>query len=198
MAMAERKTGEGLNRVIGVTGLAATVVNNTIGAGIYALPAIVSLQMGAAGILDYAFCGLMLVAIMLCYAEIGSKVSASGGSYIYVEKAFGPFAGFIINWLFFVGWGILGSAALMNAAADSLSGLFPVFSNPLIRALFFFILLGSMVWIKCARGQTKHAGVGIPHLSKDPPAGSDHPIRFRVCKNAQFALAAHAVHPCLW
>jgi len=145
--MAERKTGEGLNRVIGVTGLAATVVNNTIGAGIYALPAIVSLQMGAAGILDYAFCGLMLVAIMLCYAEIGSKVSASGGSYIYVEKAFGPFAGFIINWLFFVGWGILGSAALMNAAADSLSGLFPVFSNPLTRALFFFIILGSMVWI---------------------------------------------------
>ena len=92
--MEPKTAGEGLKRVIGVPGLAATVINNTIGAGIYALPAIVSIQMGAAGILGYLVCAATLAAIMLCYMEIGSKVSVSGGSYIYVEKAFGPFAGF--------------------------------------------------------------------------------------------------------
>ena len=102
--METNNTSEGLKRVIGVRGFAATIINNTIGSGIYALPAIVSIQMGAAGILGYLFCGIMMVTIMLCYTEVGSKISSTGGSYIYVEAAFGPFAGFIVNLLFFFGW----------------------------------------------------------------------------------------------
>jgi APA family basic amino acid/polyamine antiporter len=138
-------TGESLKRVIGVPALAAAVVNNTIGAGIYVLPAIVSIQLGAAGILGYLFCGAMLVTIMLCYMEIGSKVTGSGGSYTYVETAFGPFAGFIINWLFFVGWGALSSAALMNVLAGSLGLLIPALSTPVMHVLLCFILLSIMV-----------------------------------------------------
>ena len=140
-------SNEGLKRVVGVSGLAVIVVNFTIGAGIFALPAIVGIQLGAFGIVGYLFCSIMLAAIMLCYVEIGSRVTTSGGSYAYVEAAFGHFAGFIINWLFFFGWGILGSAALMNIIADSLSVIFPVFSSPLIRALLFFILIGWMIFI---------------------------------------------------
>jgi basic amino acid/polyamine antiporter, APA family len=145
--MEPKNTAEGLKRVIGIPGMAATIVNAIIGAGIYVLPAIVSIRMGASGILAYLFCGIMLIAIILCYMEIGSKINASGGSYIYVEKAFGPFAGFITNWLYSFGWGILGSAALMNVIADSLAVLFPVLLNPFIRALLYFILLGSLVWV---------------------------------------------------
>ena len=145
--MEAKNANEGLKRVIGVPSLAATVVNNTMGAGIYVLPAVVSMSMGASGILGYLFCAAMLVTIMLCYMEIGSKVSASGGSYVYVETAFGPFAGFIVNWLFFFGWGVLGSAALMNVLADSLAVLVPVFSGRLMHAVLYFIFLGTMVWV---------------------------------------------------
>src|SRR6188768_2225754 len=112
---------EGLKRVIGVTGLALTVVNFSIGAAIYALPALIGIQLGAASVFGFVLCGLMFAAIMLCYVEIGSRVKTSGGSYAYVEKAFGPFAGFIVNWLFFFGWGILSDAAVMNIVTDSLS-----------------------------------------------------------------------------
>jgi basic amino acid/polyamine antiporter, APA family len=135
---------EGLKRVVGAPALGMSIVNITVGAGIFALPAIVGIQLGAFSLFSYLFCGLMLAAIMLCYAEVGSKVSTSGGSYAYVEAAFGPLAGFIVNWLYFFGWGILGSAALMNIIADSLSVLFPAFANPLVRALLYFILLGMM------------------------------------------------------
>ena len=145
--METNNTSEGLKRVIGVRGFAATIINNTIGSGIYALPAIVSIQMGAAGILGYLFCGIMMVTIMLCYTEVGSKISSTGGSYIYVEAAFGPFAGFIVNWLFFFGWGVLGSAAAMNLIADSLAGIFPVFAGSLVRGLLYFVLLGTMALI---------------------------------------------------
>ena len=145
--MPTANTDEGLKRVVGVQGLALTIVNFTIGAGIFALPAIVGIQMGAFGIFSYVFCGIMLASIMLCYADIGTRVTSTGGSYAYVEAAFGPFAGFIINWLFFFGWGILGDAALMNILADSLSVMLPVFTNPWMRALLFFVLIGFMALI---------------------------------------------------
>jgi len=35
----------------------------------------------------------------------------------------------------------------MNVIADSLAALFPVFSNPFMRALLYFVLLGAMVWV---------------------------------------------------
>jgi len=142
-----KSTKEGLKRVIGVQGFAATIINNTIGSGIYVLPAVVSLQMGAAGTLGYLFCGIMLVTIMLCYTEIASKISATGGSYIYVETAFGPFAGFLVNCLFLFGWGVLGSAAMVNVIADSLAVIFPVFTNPVVRGTLYFVLLGTMALV---------------------------------------------------
>jgi len=130
---------------VGVPGIALTVVNSTIGAGIFALPAIISIQLGAFGIVGYLFCAVMMAAIMLCYMETGTRITTSGGSYAYVEAAFGPFPGFIINWLYFFGWGVLGSAAVINILADSLSVLFPVFLHPVARGLLFFLLLGFMV-----------------------------------------------------
>ncbi len=159
--MTNENTEEGLKRVVGISGLALSIVNGVIGSGIFVLPAIVGIAMGAFGLFSYIVCSIMLASIMLCYAEIGSRVTSSGGSYAYVEAAFGNFFGFIINWLFTFGWGILGSAAVMNILADSLALLFPDFLNPLIRGFFFFILIGFMVLINI-RG-TKQ-GIGLVKL----------------------------------
>lgn len=145
--MSAKTTDEGLKRVIGVPALAAAVVNITIGAGIYALPGVIGIQLGAAGVIGYLLCALMFAAIILCYVEMGSRVKTTGGSYAYVEAAFGPLAGYIINWLFFFGWGILADAAVMNLVADSLSVAFPVLLHPVIRSLLFFVLLGLMVLV---------------------------------------------------
>ncbi len=145
--MSNTQTDEGLKRVVGVPGLSLNIINYTIGAGIFVLPAIVSLQLGAFSLFAYIFCGLMLAAIMFCYAEIGTRVTSAGGSYAYVEAAFGNFAGFIINWLFVFAWGILASAALINIVADSLAIIFPVFSNPFTRGLLFIVLIGFMILI---------------------------------------------------
>lgn len=155
--MANENTEEGLKRVIGVPGLALSIVNGVIGSGIFALPAIVGIAMGAFGVFSYIFCSIMMAAIMLCYAETGSRITSSGGSYAYVEAAFGNFAGFIINWLYFFGWGILGSAAVMNILADSLAVLLPVFSDPLTRGIFFFVLIGFIVLLN-VRGTKQGIG----------------------------------------
>jgi APA family basic amino acid/polyamine antiporter len=145
--MANKHTNHELERIVGVAGFTSNIVNFTIGAGIFVLPAIVGVALGFYSIFAYLICALMLASIMLCYAEIGSRVTSTGGSYAYVEAAFGDFAGFIVKWLFFFVWGIMGDAAVMNVVADSLAAIFPVFSNPWIRGLLFFILVGFMVLI---------------------------------------------------
>ncbi|MBT8264124.1 MAG: APC family permease [Muriicola sp.] len=143
--MAATEDTKGLQRVVGVGGLSLNIVNITVGAGIFALPAIVGIELGAFSVYAYIFCGIMMAAIMLCYAEIGTRITSAGGSYAYAEAAFGDFAGFIVSWLAVFGWSILGSAALMNIIADSLAAIFPVFLNPWIRALLYAVLLGFLV-----------------------------------------------------
>lgn len=138
---------EGLKRVIGVPGLTLSIVNGVIGAGIFALPAIVSAALGAFAVFGYIFCGVLLAAIMLCYAEIGCRITTSGGSYAYVEAAFGNLPGYVVNWMYFFGWSIISSAALLNIIGDSLAVLFPVFTNPIIRGALFFILIAFMILI---------------------------------------------------
>ena len=139
------RSEEGLKRCIGVPDLTLSIICGVVGAGIFALPAIVGTSLGAFAVYAYIFCGVLFASILLCYAEMGSRVTRSGGSYAYVEAAFGGFAGYIVNWMYFFGWSIIGSAALMNIIADSLSVLFPVLAGPLARAALFFILIGFMI-----------------------------------------------------
>ena len=143
--MTKKNSDEGLKRVIGVPGLTLTIISGVIGAGIFVLPSTVGNALGAFGIFAYIVCGILFASILLCYAEIGSRTTTSGGSYAYVEAAFGDPAGYIINWFYFFGWSIIGSAALMNIVADSLSVIFPVFTTPLGRGLLFFCLTSFMI-----------------------------------------------------
>ncbi|MBS1620607.1 MAG: amino acid permease [Bacteroidetes bacterium] len=145
--MSSQNTAEGLKTVIGVPALSLSIICGCIGAGIFALPAIVGISLGAFAIFSYIFCGIMFAAILFCYAEIGSRVTSSGGSYAYVEAAFGKFPGYIINWLYSFGWGVIGSAALMNVLADSLAVIFPFFTTWGGRALLFFGLIAFMIII---------------------------------------------------
>jgi amino acid transporter len=131
----------GLKRVIGVSGLALTIVNFVIGSAIFVLPGIVGVQLGGYAIFGYLFGGLMIISIMLCYAETGSKIVASGGTYAYIKAAFGEFPAYVANWLFIVAVSILSDAAIISLFCDSLGILFPVFTNFWIRSL---LLLGSI------------------------------------------------------
>jgi amino acid transporter len=143
----QNKTEPALKREIGAVGLALNAINLTIGAGIFVLPAIIAENLGRAAFIAYLICGVLVILIMLCYAEIGSKVTSSGGSYAYVEKAFGPFAGFLINTLFWFGFAALSDAAVINALTDMLANWFPFFLINYIRIVFFIAVFGLLTWV---------------------------------------------------
>ncbi len=143
----QNKTEPTLKREIGAVALALNAINLTIGAGIFILPAIVAQNLGRSAFIAYLLCGLLVILIMLCYAEIGSKVTTSGGSYAYVEKAFGPLAGFLINTLFWFGFAALSDAAVINAMTDMLATWFPVFSIGYVRIFFFTAIFGLLTFV---------------------------------------------------
>ena len=156
----QKTTEPALKREIGATGLALNAINLTIGSGIFVLPALVAGNLGPAGFIAYILCGLLVILIMLCYAEVGSKVTTTGGSYAYVEKAFGPLPGFLINTLFWVGFSSLADAAVINAMADMLSIWFPAFSISWVRVIFFIVLFGLLAIINI-RGVKQGSQVAV-------------------------------------
>ena len=130
-------TDEGLKREIGLWGLSSSLINAVIGSGIFVLPAIVSEGLGPSGILAYLFCGFLITIIMLCFAEVGSKITVTGGSYAYIEAAFGKYFGFLTTNVSIFGASAVATAAVINALANTLSYLMPIFQEQLFRALFF-------------------------------------------------------------
>lgn len=141
-----KQKNEGLKRSIGVLGLSANIINIIIGAGIFALPAIIAAKMGASSIIAYAFCGILIALVMLCFAEAGSKVTNTGGPYTYIETAFGDYAGFL-GGVFAIGSTLFADAAVSNALVNILASIFPSFENDWIRLLFLFIVFFGLAYI---------------------------------------------------
>ncbi len=137
---------EGLKREIGVLGLSANIVNIIVGAGIFVLPAIVAAGLGSAGILAYLVCGFLIIMIMLCFAEVGSKITRSGGAYAYIEAAFGNFPGFLTANLFVLA-AIAADAAVANALTDMLGFAFPFFNDTLVKSIVIILILSGLVFV---------------------------------------------------
>ena len=128
-----RGPGEaGLVRALGVWGLAASIVNITIGGGIFVAPGTkeVTGRLGAAAPLAYIVCALAMTLVVLCIAEAGSRVALTGGPYAYVERAFGGFAGFAVGWMLWV-TGTIATAAVATIFADSVQRMVP--THPLVH-----------------------------------------------------------------
>jgi len=115
---------EQLVRAIGLRQLTASIVNVTVGAGIFVLPAAVAMNLGAAAPAAYLVCAVAMALIVTSFALAGSRVSVTGGIYAYVEVAFGPFVGVlagVVQWL--VLW--LTASSLLSAFADQVDLLVP-------------------------------------------------------------------------
>ena len=138
---------DGLKREIGVWGLVSNSINIVVGAGIFVLPAIVAEQLGTASVLAYGICGVLIVLMMLCFAEIGSRIIVTGGAYAYIEVAFGRYAGFLTTNIFIFGAAIMANAAVANVLADTLAYFFPVFKTQAIRVLLFVTMFASFAYL---------------------------------------------------
>lgn len=119
-------------------------MNLTLGAGIFALPAVVAATLGPRALLAYLLCGLLVALVLACFAEVGSQVTRSGGAVVYVEEAFGPLAGFLTWVAFSLGFSAAADAAIANVLVDALATFVPALSGRPLRAVALTLLFGGL------------------------------------------------------
>jgi amino acid transporter len=132
---------ESLVRVMGTLGLAAAIVNITIGGGIFRLPANVAGSLGAAAPIAYLVCAVAMGLIVLCIADAGRRVALTGGPYAYVGTAFGSYAGFISGVLLWM-LGTFAAAAVSTVFASSLGLLVAALAGRSSEAAVLIITFG--------------------------------------------------------
>jgi len=143
-----------LLRTLGVADGIAILVGITIGAGIYSTPQIIAgyLSSFQEVISLWIIVGIFVTIGGLIYAELGTRLPEAGGEYVYVSRAFGPFAGFIFGWsqLFIIRTSP--AAGLAIVTADYLR-TFVRLSDPAHKlvAVAVILLLGALNYIGIKR-----------------------------------------------
>ncbi|MBK7875598.1 MAG: APC family permease [Planctomycetes bacterium] len=120
--------------------LVALFLNGIIGAGIFGLPSRVHALVGAYGLFAYALCALVVLGIVLAFAEAGSRFDKSGGPGLYAREAFGPWVGSSVSWLVWLSR-VTAFAALANLFADYLAHVFPEAKEGGARAAVITVLV---------------------------------------------------------
>ncbi len=156
MTQTETRAEEQLVRGIGVPALTANIINSTIGAGIFVLPALVAKGLGPAAPLAFVACAIAMILFVTCFAIAGSRVSLTGGLYAYVEVAFGRYVGFLAAVLYAI-TAISAVAGVGNVLVNSIAGLVPLVGNPIVRIMVMLLVYGSLVVIN-VRGVRAGAG----------------------------------------
>jgi len=118
-----------LARDLGVGHAGAIVVGTIIGSGIFLVPAEMMQAVGSAKLVYLAWLvgGLLSFFGALTYAELGAMKPQAGGEYVYVRDGYGPLAGFLYAWTWFL-IAKPGSIATITTGLVRILQTFPAFS----------------------------------------------------------------------
>ena len=123
---------EGLSREIRKWDLVALLINVTVGAGILKLPSDVQRTVGDYSLLAFVVCAVIIGLIALCFAEVGSRFSGTGGPYLYARETFGPTPAFLVGWLMWL-TRLAGFATLVQVFVAYLGYFWPAAESGLPR-----------------------------------------------------------------
>ncbi|XP_022094471.1 cystine/glutamate transporter-like [Acanthaster planci] len=138
-----------LRREIGLWGCVSVCVGIMIGSGIFISPKGILQNTGTVGmaLIVWVLTGLMSGLGALCFAELGTTFTKSGGEYAFLLEAFGPLAAFLRLWanIIAIGTGTIAVLAI-TFANYALAAFFgdcqdvPMTAVRLVAALILFVI----------------------------------------------------------
>ena len=132
-------------RGIGRWDLVALMVNITIGSGILGLPAKLFALTDVYSVVALVLCALLVAVVAICFAEVGSRFTSTGGPYLFTRTAFGAAPGFIVGWLYWVSR-VLTFATIGNLLVVYVTRMVPPLQGPGPRvAIITVVVVG--IWL---------------------------------------------------
>jgi len=146
-----------LRRALGRWDLTAIGINQVIGGAIFLVPSQVAAQIGGWSPIAFVVTGFAMLAVALCFAEVGSRFDRTGGPYVYTRAAFGRFVGFEVGWL---QWftRAASQASVMAGIAVALGYYFPAMTSGWPRAALLIGITAALAWVN-VRGIRQSAWV---------------------------------------
>jgi len=132
-------------RGIGRWDLVALMVNITIGSGILGLPAKLFALTGVYSVLALVLCAILVAIVAICFAEVGSRFTHTGGPYLFTRTAFGATPGFIVGWLYWVSR-VLTFATICNLLVVYLARMAPALQGPAARVVIISVVVVA-IWL---------------------------------------------------
>ena len=108
-----------LERTIGLAGVIIISLSAMLGSGLFVLPSLAANMMGEGIWLAYVLAASVVLPGALSKSELSSAMPTSGGSYVYIERTYGPLLGTIAGlglWASFLlkaAFALLGLSAYM-------------------------------------------------------------------------------------
>jgi amino acid transporter len=84
-----------LERSLNLTSVIAISIGGMLGSGIFVLPGIAAAKTGSSIWLAYLLAAVCILPAALSKSELATAMPSSGGTYLYIERAFGPIFGTI-------------------------------------------------------------------------------------------------------
>ncbi len=114
-----------------------------IGAGIFALPTSVAASAGNSSPWLFLIVGLLVITVVLTFAELSSYFQSSGGPVLYTKAAFGPLVGFSTGWMLYVSR-MAAFAANATVIPIYLGSYWPSLGEGAGRAILIAIICGGL------------------------------------------------------
>jgi len=140
---------EPLVRTIGLWGMWLLVVNGLVGAGIFGLAGGAARFAGEYSLWVFVGCALLILPILLCFAELASYFNGTGGPVRYVGTAFGPVAGFQAGWLYYLAR-VVSVAANSALLVDSIGYFWPDATTALWRTIILAMICAAFTLLNVA------------------------------------------------
>ena len=133
---------------LGIKESTAIVISRIIGSGIFRTPAPIMALVGCTSLfgLVWVLGGIITIFGAVIYAELTAMIPKSGGPYVFLKEAYGPYIAFLRGWAMFFVSETASIVAVALVFTEFINAIFEIITGSPFGLLPTFLLSLATIW----------------------------------------------------